>query len=121
MRIVLGWLLLVLMVAVIGVGATACGGDDDEGAEPTTTEETTDGGTTAAGREIFVANCGSCHTLKDAGTNGQVGPNLDQAKPSRDLIIDRVTNGKGVMPPFKGQLSDKQIADVAAFVFASTH
>ena len=43
-------------------------------------------------------------------------PNLDEAKPPYDLVVDRVTNGKGVMPPFKGQLSEQQIQDVAAYV-----
>jgi mono/diheme cytochrome c family protein len=45
-----------------------------------------------------------------------VGPNLDDAKPSSDLVVDRVTNGQGVMPPFKDTLTEKQIADVAAYV-----
>jgi len=31
------------------------------------------------GKELFVAKCGSCHTLADAGTKGQIGPNLDDA------------------------------------------
>ncbi len=62
------------------------------------------------------AGCASCHTLADAGINGTVGPNLDEAKPSAALVKQRVTNGKGVMPPFKGQLDETQIADVAAYV-----
>jgi len=33
-----------------------------------------------------------------------------------DLVVERVTNGSGVMPPFKGTLSEQQIADVAAYV-----
>ena len=49
-----------------------------------------------------------------------VGPNLDQAKPDAALVVDRVTNGKGAMPSFEGQLSEKQIQDVAAYVVAST-
>jgi sulfite dehydrogenase len=52
----------------------------------------------------------------DAGSTGTIGPNLDDAKPSFDLVTERVTNGKGVMPSFKGQLSDQKIADVAAYV-----
>jgi cytochrome c6 len=36
-----------------------------------------------------------------------------------ELVVERVTNGKGVMPSFKGQLNPKQIADVAAFVSSS--
>ena len=62
------------------------------------------------------AGCTSCHTLKDAGATGTVGPNLDQAKPPKSLVVDRVTNGKGVMPSFKGQLTPAHIAAVAAYV-----
>ena len=58
--------------------------------------------------------------LQAAGATGTVGPNLDQKKPPYDLVVDRVTNGKGVMPSFKGQLSDQEIANVAAFVVTST-
>jgi mono/diheme cytochrome c family protein len=50
-----------------------------------------------------------------------VGPNLDDAKPDLARAIDRLTHGKGAMPSFKGQLSDKQIADVAAYVVKATH
>jgi cbb3-type cytochrome c oxidase subunit III len=70
-----------------------------------------------SGKEIFsAAGCGSCHTLAAAGTNGTIGPNLDQAKPDHALVVDRVTNGKGVMPSFKGRLSDEQIQAVADYV-----
>ena len=70
-----------------------------------------------AGKEVFEsAGCVGCHTLADAGATGNVGPNLDEAKPSADLVVTRVTNGMGAMPPFKGQLSEKQIQDVAAYV-----
>lgn len=85
----------------------------------TTPTETTPGGEgdAAAGKEVFAsAGCGSCHTLADAGASGSVGPNLDSAKPSYDLVVDRVTNGQGAMPSFKGQLDEQQIKDVAAYV-----
>jgi mono/diheme cytochrome c family protein len=62
------------------------------------------------------AGCTGCHTLKAAGSTGTVGPNLDEAKPSKALVIDRVTNGQGGMPSFKGQLSDAQIEAVADYV-----
>ncbi len=68
------------------------------------------------GKSIFQANCSSCHTLADAGTNGKVGPNLDEAKPPKDLVVTRVTNGLGAMPSFKGSLDDKQIQAVADYV-----
>jgi cbb3-type cytochrome c oxidase subunit III len=75
------------------------------------------GGGTADGKSIFAeAGCGGCHTLKAAGASGNVGPNLDDAKPSKELVIDRVTNGMGVMPSFKGSYSAEQIAAVADFV-----
>lgn len=68
------------------------------------------------GKSIFTANCGACHTLADAGTSGQVGPNLDQAKPPKELVIDRATNGKGQMPSFKDSLDSEQIQAVAEYV-----
>jgi sulfite dehydrogenase len=92
--------------------------------KPTTTTSATPSpkGDPAAGKAVFAsAGCGGCHTLKAAGSNGTVGPNLDDKKPPLSLILDRVTNGKPPMPSFKGTLTDKQIADVAAFVFQSTH
>jgi len=79
-------------------------------------------GDVAAGERVFkTAGCVSCHTLAAAGAKGTVGPNLDQARPDLARIVDRVTNGKGVMPPFKGSLTAKQIEDVAAYVFQATH
>jgi cbb3-type cytochrome c oxidase subunit III len=77
----------------------------------------TGGAGAADGKAIFAsAGCVACHTLKDAGATGQVGPNLDAAKPSKDRVIDRVTNGKTPMPAFKGTLSDAQIQAVADYV-----
>lgn len=78
-------------------------------------------GDPAAGKEIFAsAGCVACHTLADAGATGAVGPNLDEAKPPYDLVIDRVTNGQGAMPPFAGTLDETQIQDVAAYVVQAT-
>ena len=70
-----------------------------------------------SGEEIFAAaGCGSCHALAAAGTDGTIGPNLDQAGPDHALVVDRVTNGKGAMPSFKDRLSDEQIQAVADYV-----
>jgi cytochrome c553 len=75
-----------------------------------------------AGKQVFVtASCGSCHTMKAAGSNGEIGPNLDQLKPNFGTIVHQVEVGGGPMPAFKGQLSDQQIQDVAAYVYKSTH
>lgn len=87
--------------------------------EPVTTTETQPSGEgdATAGKEVYAsAGCGSCHTLADAGSTGEIGPNLDDSKPSYELVVDRVTNGKGSMPPFSGQLAEDEIASVAAYV-----
>lgn len=88
------------------------------GTTPTETTETTEAtGDPVAGKNVFAtAGCVSCHTLADAGATAAIGPNLDAAKPSYDKAVERVTNGMGVMPPFKDTLSAQQIQDVAAYV-----
>jgi sulfite dehydrogenase len=79
-------------------------------------------GDPAAGKTVFTsAGCTNCHTLKDAGSHGTIGPNLDQLKPPEARIVTQVENGGGPMPAFKGQLTAKQIQDVAAYVFTATH
>jgi mono/diheme cytochrome c family protein len=83
----------------------------------TTTGGGGSGGGTASGEDVFAsAGCASCHTLAAAGASGTVGPNLDQAKPDAELVVDRVTNGQGAMPSFKDSLSEDQIQAVADFV-----
>jgi sulfite dehydrogenase len=78
-------------------------------------------GDPVAGKKVFLsAGCTGCHTLKDAGSNGNVGPNLDQAQPSLALVVNRVTNGQGAMPAFKDNLEPGQIGDVAAYVYKAT-
>ena len=74
-------------------------------------------GDPVAGKPIFATKgCTACHTLKDAGATGTVGPDLDVTKPVLGKALDRLLHGKGAMPPFKGVLTTKQIADVAAYV-----
>src|SRR5215213_6567681 len=102
-------------------GVPACGVEATSAKPPPETTTTGGGGgadAQAEGKQIFTgsAGCGGCHTLADAGTSGNVGPNLDEAKPGKALAVDRVTNGKGPMPPFKGQLSPAQIEAVATYV-----
>ena len=77
--------------------------------------------TAAPGEKVFAsAGCGGCHTLKAAGSSGNVGPNLDDLKPPFDKVVHQVEVGGGPMPSFKATLSPKQIQDVAAFIVAST-
>jgi cytochrome c553 len=78
-------------------------------------------GDPANGKKLFVSSgCGSCHTLKAAGTKGTTGTNLDKAKPSYSKSIDRITNGGKGMAPFKAVLSTKQIQDLSVFIDNST-
>jgi mono/diheme cytochrome c family protein len=63
-----------------------------------------------------VVGCGTCHTLADAGTGGNVGPNLDSAKPTFDLAHQFITNGQGGMPAFGGRLTEDQINCLAGYV-----
>jgi mono/diheme cytochrome c family protein len=117
--------ILVLLVAamLLPAGLGACGGDDDDEAGDTTVATETEGGggaTTgdaAAGEAVYAsAGCGGCHVLEAAGSSGTVGPNLDDAQPSFDTVVEQVTNGGGAMPAFKDRLSEKEIRDVAAYV-----
>ena len=130
---------LALVLASLALVGAGCGGDDEDSSEPaptvtetvteTETQTDTEAGTTtddevegdaANGEQIFAsAGCGGCHTLAAAGTNGSVGPNLDDASPSYDKVVERVTEGQGVMPSFKDDLSSQEIDDVAAFVSSS--
>jgi mono/diheme cytochrome c family protein len=90
------------------------------GSTTTTTAGTTTsggGGAAANGKQVFSsAGCAGCHTLKDAGATGNVGPNLDQVKPSQSIVAHQVEVGGGAMPAFKGQLSNAQIQAVAKYV-----
>ena len=67
------------------------------------------------------AQCGMCHTLQVAGSEGKIGPNLDQLKPLMAQVIAAVTNGIGVMPSFEGMLSSEEIEAVSYFVSTSTN
>ena len=81
-------------------------------------------GDPVAGKAVFLANgCSACHTLAAAGANGVIAPNLDLAKPGQGIVVNYVTSGAvagGVtMPQFN--LSAADLANLAAFVYASTH
>lgn len=141
-----GWLLgglaVGLAVLALMVGAYAFGferGQDDvrESAPPTATvppetpppTETAPPATpppppetvpAADGAEVFAsAGCGGCHALAAAGASGAVGPSLDNPSLTAELVIDLVTNGRGGMPAFSGQLDEAEIRAVAEYVVSS--
>ena len=86
-----------LLVSLV-LAAAGCGGDDDGGGGGGT--GTGGGATQEAGApaETFKTTCGGCHTLSAAGTNGQVGPDLDELKPDADRVTQAIEQGPGVMP-----------------------
>jgi cytochrome c6 len=84
----------------------------------TSTTTTTGGGSgadVAAGKTAFVATCGGCHALKDAGTAGNVGPDLDSLAPlTADRVANQIAHGGGAMPA--KLLTGQDAANVAAYV-----
>jgi mono/diheme cytochrome c family protein len=128
-------LALVALLLAFGLLAAGCGSEGTVGATPETVEGTVPEtarpsanlpaleleGDATAGKAIFAsAGCGSCHTLSDAGSSGAVGPNLDDAQPSYELTVTRVTEGRAPMPGFKDSLTAQQIADVSQYVVTAT-
>ena len=75
------------------------------------------------GLEVYnnKAQCGVCHTLQSAESEGQIGPNLDQINVQMSQIIYAVKNGIGVMPPWEGILTNEEIEAVAYYVFRNTN
>jgi mono/diheme cytochrome c family protein len=143
-RIITAGFAIALAVGLLG---TACGNDDkgttiipSEQQETVATEPPGETGTPtlppdenetelpgipagdpSAGSEVFAsAGCGGCHTLQAAGSEGTVGPDLDELEPEYDDAVEQITEGGGGMPAFRDDLTRKQIEDVAAFVVEST-
>lgn len=107
-----------------GGGGTSAstGGETASSGETGTTGKqgsSTSGGGAASseGKLIFTQTCGTCHTLKDAGTSGNVGPVLDQVKPDKARVENAIKiggTGSGAMPA--GLLSGKEATAVAEYV-----
>jgi mono/diheme cytochrome c family protein len=51
------------------------------------------------GRELFGEHCAVCHTLSAAAAIGKTGPNLDQLRPSYQLVLNTIQNGCLQNPP----------------------
>ena len=112
---------LVVLILGIGVPAWAITHEGSQSASPEDVPASLQ-----AGKDLFVTNCGACHTLAKAGTDGVIGPNLDEllAPPSasapdpatiKPRVLSAINNGvAGRMP--KGVLSGQQADEVATFV-----
>jgi mono/diheme cytochrome c family protein len=112
-----------LVVLILGIGVPAWA-ITHEGSESASPEEVPAG--LQQGKDLFVTNCGACHTLAKAGTDGVIGPNLDEllAPPSssapdpntiKPRVLFAINNGKGGRMP-KGLLSGQDADEVATFV-----
>jgi sulfite dehydrogenase len=140
-RVPAGWLAIGAVIVVFGLGIPALvvdnnrqptgGGGGTAAAAPSGGGAQAGGGATggggaqaggsqsaiAQGKLIFTQNCGTCHTLKDAGTNGQVGPVLDQVKPDKQRVLNAIKKGglgSGTMPA--NIVTGKEAQDVAQYV-----
>jgi cytochrome c6 len=75
------------------------------------------------GKRLFMGGaspaCMLCHTLKDAGAEGAVGPSLDELKPDAARVAKALKNGIGQMPAYP-QLTDAQIQALARYVERAT-
>lgn len=100
---------------------------------PATASPATQPGNAAIGKKLFLQAgvfCGSCHTLKAAGSTGRDGPNLDKAKPTYAAVVAIVSKGRNPskkwptgMPGYahNSELSKAAIRDLAAFIARATH
>jgi mono/diheme cytochrome c family protein len=112
---------IVVLLLGVGIPAWALTREGSESATGTNVPSSLQGG-----KDLFVTNCGACHTLAAAGTDGVVGPNLDDllAPPSasapdpatiKPRVLSAINNGVGGRMP-KGVLSGQQADEVASFV-----
>ena len=97
---------------------TACGGGGGSSSSSSSApSSSSSAGGSGQGKQVFASSgCNNCHTLKDAGSTGTVGPNLDDLQPDEATVKRQVENGGGPMPSFKGKLSDAQITAVSQYV-----
>ena len=114
LRLALSLLGAALFAAGCGGGATSSEGAD-----------------LASGKELFTSKCGGCHTMADAGTQGQIGPNLDDAfgyarehgfdqSTFFEVTLEQMRIPAPPMPdydePGEHRLSQEQLVAVAAYV-----
>lgn len=120
---ILSWAVAAALVVMLFVGPLVVAEDKPaEGSPPPAADggagDSGDSG--ALGEELFVENCGVCHTLEAAGTSGIVGPSLDGAGLDAEEVAAIVSGGRGGMPSFQGDLDPAEIEAIAQFVADSS-
>ncbi len=68
-------------------------------------------------QKVFTSTCGGCHTLGAAGTDGKIGPNLDEEKPSTAEVLEAIKEGPSSMP--ENLLTGDQANEMAEYVAAA--
>src|SRR5262245_55741809 len=109
-------------LAAAAMAAAGCGGGGGEsGSTSAATDTSPVVGNAEAGKAVFLgaSGCGGCHTLADAGTKSAVASNLDETRPNAARVREVVEDGEEMMPSYRNQLSEQEIADVVAYVVAA--
>ncbi|PPE70629.1 c-type cytochrome [Caldimonas thermodepolymerans] len=74
----------------------------------------------ALGKRLFLEGatpaCAVCHALKDAGSEGAIGPELDEIRPDAARVARALRSGLGVMPSYAATLTEAQIDALAHYV-----
>jgi mono/diheme cytochrome c family protein len=70
------------------------------------------------GRELFGQRCANCHTLKASNAIAEVGPNLDQIRPNKALVLNAIEEGRsrGNGQMAAGLYTGQDAEDVASYV-----
>jgi cytochrome c oxidase subunit 2 len=102
--------------AVLLLGACGGGGGGSVGSPPPTGAQAHDA-TLLSGRNVYSAECASCHGARG---QGGVGPTFHDGSLQRDFPnaedqVSFVSQGKGVMPSFAGVLTPAQLEAVVAY------
>ena len=106
----------VILMLLFGPALVAHDSSGPAAASPYGGGGSSSGSSAISGKQVFVGNCGSCHTFAPAGTSGQVGPDLDGLSLTVAQVAQQVRQGGGAMPSFAGSLTPAQIQAVATFV-----
>ena len=128
--ILAGVFLIALLAVVIGCGggdttttvaatdttASSAGATDTTATSAGSTDTTGTSGADDDGAKVFAATCAVCHGADGTGASG---PDLTaRTSLTKDRIVDQVTNGGTLMPPYGSQLSSEEISKVADYVLS---
>jgi len=110
-------LTIAALLLSLGIGSCATSSLQGDG-------DSTENALMELGRTVFMElsepQCGACHILRDAGTSGMIGPDLDELAPDVDRVIAAVSGGVGVMGA-QDHLTEQQVEAVAQYIAMTTN